>query len=52
MSFFLAETNFQNFFQYATAGEFLSNFCIYNINAPGQEIDAASLPDQLAHSLF
>ncbi|VDK80472.1 unnamed protein product [Litomosoides sigmodontis] len=40
-----SETNFQNFFQYATAGEFLSNFCIYNINAPGQEIDAALLPD-------
>ncbi|KAK6107184.1 Ndr family protein [Brugia pahangi] len=44
-----SETNFQNFFQYATAGEFLSNFCIYNINAPGQEMDAAPLPDHYVY---
>ncbi|VDM96049.1 unnamed protein product [Thelazia callipaeda] len=40
-----SETNFQNFFQYATAGEFLSNFCVYNINAPGQEVDALPLSE-------
>ncbi|VIO96994.1 Uncharacterized protein BM_BM6685 [Brugia malayi] len=44
-----SETSFQNFFQYATAGEFLSNFCIYNINAPGQEMDAAPLPDHYVY---
>lgn len=41
-----AENNFQNFFQFCTAAEFSNRFCIYNINAPGQESDAKPLPDR------
>src|SRR5438045_1406522 len=40
-----AENNFQNFFQFGTIVEFGRKFCIYNINAPGQEMDAKALPD-------
>lgn len=37
------DNNFQNFFQFGTVAEIGKKFCIYNINAPGQEIDANSL---------
>lgn len=40
-----SESNFQNFFQFVSIAEFTEKFCIYNINAPGQEVDAPSLPD-------
>ncbi|VDN52573.1 unnamed protein product [Dracunculus medinensis] len=40
-----SETTFQNFFLFGSGGLFLEKFCIYNINAPGQEIDALSLPE-------
>lgn len=43
---FPAESNFQNFFQYVSVAEFTEKFCIYNINAPGQEVDAAPLPEK------
>jgi len=35
-----ADNNFQNFFQFGTVAEFADKFCVYNINAPGQEMDA------------
>ncbi|WKX89563.1 hypothetical protein Q1695_008880 [Nippostrongylus brasiliensis] len=38
-----AESNFQNFFQFVSIAEFTDKFCIYNINAPGQEVDAQPL---------
>lgn len=37
---FIADNNFQNFFQFGTVAEFSDKFCVYNINAPGQEMDA------------
>lgn len=41
---FLANGNFQNFFQFGTVTELCETFCVYNINAPGQEGDAKPLP--------
>ncbi|CAI5440378.1 unnamed protein product [Caenorhabditis angaria] len=40
-----SESNFQNFFQFVSIAEFADKFCIYNVNAPGQEMDAKPLPD-------
>ncbi|EYC12165.1 hypothetical protein Y032_0048g1645 [Ancylostoma ceylanicum] len=40
-----SESNFQNFFQFVSIAEFTEKFCIYNINAPGQEVDAQPLPE-------
>ncbi|KAJ1363781.1 hypothetical protein KIN20_023716 [Parelaphostrongylus tenuis] len=40
-----SESNFQNFFQFVSIAEFTEKFCVYNINAPGQEVDAQTLPD-------
>ncbi|CAJ0946165.1 unnamed protein product, partial [Mesorhabditis belari] len=40
-----SESNFQNFFQFASIAEFTDKFCVYNINAPGQEMDASPLPE-------
>lgn len=40
-----AENNFQNFFQFQTAQELASRFCVYNINLPGQEMDAKPTAD-------
>ncbi|EPB71051.1 Ndr family protein [Ancylostoma ceylanicum] len=42
-----SESNFQNFFQFVSIAEFTEKFCIYNINAPGQEVDAQPLPERL-----
>ncbi|XP_013179463.1 PREDICTED: protein NDRG3 isoform X2 [Papilio xuthus] len=36
---------FQTFFNYVDMRALLENFCVYHINAPGQEEGAASLPD-------
>ncbi|GMR54086.1 hypothetical protein PMAYCL1PPCAC_24281, partial [Pristionchus mayeri] len=44
-----SESNFQNFFQYVSVAEFTEKFCIYNINAPGQEVDAQRLPDNFVY---
>ncbi|CAD6184241.1 unnamed protein product [Caenorhabditis auriculariae] len=44
-----SESNFQNFFQFVSIAEFAQKFCIYNINAPGQEMDAAALPDNFVY---
>lgn len=40
-----SESNFQNFFQFGSVAEFSEKFCVYNINALGQEMDAAALRD-------
>jgi pimeloyl-ACP methyl ester carboxylesterase len=40
-----SENNFQSFFQFGTVAEFANKFCVYNINAPGQEMDAKPLPE-------
>lgn len=52
-------TNFQAFLNYADTPILIQSFCIYHINAPGQEEDAITLPtgyiyptmDQLAEML-
>ena len=46
MMFLAAESNFQNFFQFVSIAEFTDKFCVYNINAPGQEMDAQPLPEK------
>uniref|UniRef100_A0A0M3HX41 N-myc downstream regulated n=2 Tax=Ascaris TaxID=6251 RepID=A0A0M3HX41_ASCLU len=44
-----SENNFQNFFQFGSVADFTDKFCVYNINAPGQEMDAAPLPDNYVY---
>lgn len=44
-----SESNFQNFFQFVSIAEFADKFCIYNINAPGQEMDAVSMPENFTY---
>lgn len=44
-----AESSFQNFFQFGTIIELGQKFCIYNINAPGQEMDAVPLPEDYVY---
>ncbi|CAJ0567625.1 unnamed protein product, partial [Mesorhabditis spiculigera] len=44
-----SESNFQNFFQFVSIAEFTDKFCIYNINAPGQEMDAKPLPENFQY---
>lgn len=44
-----SENNFQNFFQFGSVAEFTEKFCVYNINAPGQEIDASALPENFVY---
>ncbi|XP_065570918.1 protein NDRG3-like [Artemia franciscana] len=51
--------NFQNFFNFSETKSFISNFCVYHVNAPGQEEGAKDLPhgfvyptmDELAEQL-
>uniref|UniRef100_A0A0A9Y7U1 Protein NDRG3 n=2 Tax=Lygus hesperus TaxID=30085 RepID=A0A0A9Y7U1_LYGHE len=38
-------SNFQAFFNFAEMRALLENFCVYHVNAPGQEEGAAPLPD-------
>ncbi|KAI6229007.1 hypothetical protein M3Y99_01159400 [Aphelenchoides fujianensis] len=44
-----ADNNFQNFFQFGTVVELGEKFCVYNINAPGQEMDAKPLHASYAY---
>ncbi|EGT41269.1 hypothetical protein CAEBREN_07262 [Caenorhabditis brenneri] len=44
-----SESNFQNFFQFVSIAEFADKFCIYNVNAPGQEMDAQPLPENFQY---
>jgi len=38
-------SNFQAFFNYIDVGMMMKNFCIYHLNAPGQDEGAAGFPD-------
>lgn len=38
--------NFQAFFNYIDMRALLENFCVYHVNAPGQEENAPALPDE------
>jgi hypothetical protein len=40
----VTSARFQSFFEEATLAEMLPNFCVYHINAPGQEFGAEKLP--------
>lgn len=42
----LGEEEFQSFFQFSDVPEFSQEFCIYNINAIGQEKGADTLPNR------
>ncbi|KAI6179453.1 hypothetical protein M3Y98_00612200 [Aphelenchoides besseyi] len=44
-----ADNNFQNFFQFGTVVEITEKFCVYNINAPGQEMDASPLGENYSY---
>lgn len=38
-------SNFQAFFNYVDVNMMMKNFCIYHLNAPGQEEGAPNFPD-------
>uniref|UniRef100_G3MM97 Protein NDRG3 n=1 Tax=Amblyomma maculatum TaxID=34609 RepID=G3MM97_AMBMU len=42
-------SNFQAFFNYTDVRDMMQNFCVYHINAPGQEEGAAPLPEGYAY---
>jgi len=45
--FFVTDvSSFQAFFNYIDMRVLLENFCVYHVNAPGQEEGASSLPDE------
>jgi hypothetical protein len=39
-------SSFQAFFNYIDMRALLQNFCVYHVNAPGQEEGATTLPDE------
>lgn len=39
-------SSFQAFFNYIDMRALLDNFCVYHVNAPGQEEGASALPDE------
>ncbi|KAF7636888.1 hypothetical protein Mgra_00003627 [Meloidogyne graminicola] len=39
-----SDMNFNNFFSFLTPTKLIKRFCVYNINAPGQEFGAVKLP--------
>ncbi|KAL7078659.1 hypothetical protein ACQ4LE_002532 [Meloidogyne hapla] len=39
-----SDMNFNNFFTFLTPSKLMKRFCVYNINAPGQEFGASKLP--------
>lgn len=41
-----ADVCFQPFFNFVDMRALLENFCVYHVNAPGQEEGAPSLPDE------
>uniref|UniRef100_A0A0N5AFM0 Protein NDRG3 n=1 Tax=Syphacia muris TaxID=451379 RepID=A0A0N5AFM0_9BILA len=41
-----SESSFQNFLQFGAIAEFSEKFCVYNINALGQEMDASPLREK------
>jgi len=42
-------SNFQALFNYPDMAEIVQNFCIFHVNAPGQEDGAPILPDDFAY---
>ena len=44
-SFYLDVSNFQAFFNFSEMRNLIQNFCIYHVNAPGQEEGAPTLPE-------
>lgn len=44
--FFPDISSFQAFFNYIDMRALLENFCVYHINAPGQEEGAQTLPEE------
>uniref|UniRef100_A0A915LK90 Protein NDRG3 n=1 Tax=Meloidogyne javanica TaxID=6303 RepID=A0A915LK90_MELJA len=38
-----SDMNFNNFFTFLTPSKLMKRFCVYNINAPGQEFGASKL---------
>lgn len=42
-------SSFQAFFNYVDMRALLENFCVYHVNAPGQEEGAPPLPDEYAY---
>ena len=42
-------SNFKTFFNYPDMAEILENFCIFHINAPGQEVGASILSDEFCY---
>ncbi len=42
---YLDVSNFQAFFNFVDMKLLLQNFCVYHVNAPGQEEGAATLPE-------
>lgn len=46
---FSANSCFQSFFQFSEMSALSDKFCIYHINAPGQEDDAQPLPEQFVY---
>ncbi|XP_060520892.1 protein NDRG3 isoform X1 [Cylas formicarius] len=42
-------SNFQAFFNYIDMRALIENFCIYHVNAPGQEEGAATLPEDYVY---
>lgn len=43
---FLDISSFQAFFNYIDMRVLLENFCVYHVNAPGQEENASTLPEE------
>lgn len=43
---FLDVSSFQAFFNYVDMRALLENFCVYHVNAPGQEEGAQTLPEE------
>ena len=43
---FLDASNFQAFFHNSEMKELLENFCVYHVNAPGQQDGATTFPDE------
>lgn len=39
-------TSFAGFFNYPSMRGLLENFCVYHVNAPGQEENAATFPEE------
>lgn len=51
---FVPDVCFQSFFNYVDMRALLKNFCVYHVNAPGQEEGAPTLPEEwvLIHYLY